>query len=88
MSGCRAGPGSRTFVSVPMMVWTAPPERGQPMAEEMDPSLPMREGACPFCERTVLVYEEPPRCPLCACPMDEDRMHPFSFPVEDPAPDL
>jgi hypothetical protein len=54
----------------------------------MDPPLPMREGACPFCERTVLVYEEPPRCPLCACPMDEDRMHPFSFPVEDPAPDL
>ena len=46
---------------------------------------PMREGACPFCERTVLVYEEPPRCPLCACPMDEDRMQPFSFPVEDPA---
>jgi hypothetical protein len=58
------------------------------MAEEMDPPLPMREGACPFCERTVLVYEEPARCPLCACPMDEDRMHPFSFPVEDPAPDL
>ena len=52
------------------------------MPEEMDPPLPMREGACPFCERTVLVYEEPPRCPLCACPMDEDRMHPFSFPVD------
>ena len=64
------------------------PRARQPMAEEMDPPLPMREGACPFCERTVLVYEEPPRCPLCACPMDEDRMHPFSFPVEDPAPDL
>ena len=75
-------------MGVPMMVKTAPPERGQPMPEEMDPPLPMREGACPFCERTVLVYEEPPRCPLCACPMDEDRMHPFSFPVEDPAPDL
>jgi len=66
----------------------SPRARGQPMADEMDPPLPMREGACPFCERTVLVYEEPPRCPLCACPMDEDRMHPFSFPVEDPAPDL
>ena len=66
----------------------SPRARGQPMAEEMDTPLPMREGACPFCERTVLVYEDPPRCPLCACPMDEDRMHPFSFPVEDPAPDL
>ena len=72
-----------------MMGRTAPPRaRRQPMPEEMDPPLPMREGACPFCERTVLVYEEPPRCPLCACPMDEDRMHPYSFPVEDPAPDL
>lgn len=58
------------------------------MAEENDQPLPMREGACPFCERTVLVYEEPPRCPLCACPMDEDRMRPFSFPAEDPAPDI
>ena len=58
------------------------------MAEETDPPLPMREGACPFCERTVLVYEQPPRCPLCACPIDDDRMRPYSFPVQDPAPDL
>jgi len=57
------------------------------MAEETDRPLPMREGACPFCERTVLVYEDPPRCPLCACPMDEDRMQPFTFPAQDPAPD-
>jgi hypothetical protein len=57
------------------------------MAEEMDRPLPMREGACPFCERTVLVFEEPPCCPLCACPMDEDRMQPFTFPAQDPAPD-
>jgi hypothetical protein len=42
----------------------------------------MREGACPYCERTVLVYEEPPRCPLCACPLDEYGVHPFVFPDE------
>ena len=57
------------------------------MANEIDEPSSMREGDCPFCERTVLVYEEPPRCPLCACPMDEDRMHPFSFHVEDPTAD-
>jgi hypothetical protein len=42
----------------------------------------MREGACPYCERTVLVYEDPPRCPLCACPLDEHGVHPFVFPDE------
>jgi hypothetical protein len=42
----------------------------------------MREGDCPFCERPVLVYEDPPRCPLCACPLDEDRMRLFVFPSE------
>jgi hypothetical protein len=57
------------------------------MPNEIDDPSAMLEGECPFCERTVLVYEEPPRCPLCACPMDESRMRPFSFPAEDPAPD-
>jgi hypothetical protein len=57
------------------------------MTNEIDDPSSMREGDCPFCERTVLVYEEPPRCPLCACPMDEERMHPFTFPAEDPATD-
>jgi hypothetical protein len=42
----------------------------------------MRMGACPYCERTVLVYEEPPRCPICACPLDASTMRPFSFPSE------
>jgi len=42
----------------------------------------MREAECPFCERVVLVYEEPPRCPLCACPLDEDRMRPHAWPGE------
>ena len=52
------------------------------MADEMDqPS--MLEGACPFCERTVLVHEDPARCPICDCPMDEDRMRPFSFPADE-----
>ena len=39
----------------------------------------MRQGDCPYCERSVLVYEEPPRCPLCACPLDEDVMEPFDL---------
>lgn len=42
----------------------------------------MRRAGCPYCERIVLVYEDPPRCPLCACPLDEDRMMPFAFPAE------
>ncbi len=41
------------------------------------------EAVCPFCERQVLVYEDPPRCPLCACPLGECRMKPFVFPGED-----
>jgi hypothetical protein len=45
----------------------------------------MREGECPFCENRVLVYEEPPRCPLCACPLEEVRMHPYDWP--DPGSD-
>jgi hypothetical protein len=45
----------------------------------------MRMGECPYCERSVLVYEEPPRCPICACPIDEDTMRPFVFPSERPA---
>jgi hypothetical protein len=43
---------------------------------------PMWEGECPFCERTVLVVDDPPRCPLCDCPLDEHGLRPFSFPVE------
>lgn len=42
----------------------------------------MREAECPFCERVVLVYEEPPRCPLCACPLDGERMRPRVWPGE------
>lgn len=45
----------------------------------------MREAECPFCERIVLVYEEPPRCPLCACPLDDERTRPFEFPGDQPA---
>jgi hypothetical protein len=50
------------------------------MTNEMAPPPSMRAGVCPFCERTVLVYEEPARCPLCACPIDEQAMHPYEFP--------
>jgi hypothetical protein len=46
----------------------------------------MREAECPYCERAVLVYEEPPRCPLCACPLHEERMHPYVWPDEEPSP--
>lgn len=53
--------------------------------ETAEPS-PMRMGACPYCERTVLVYERPPRCPICACPLDEDTMRPFVLP-SDRTPD-
>ena len=44
----------------------------------------MREAECPFCERVVLAYEEPPRCPLCACPLDVQRTRPFEFPARQP----
>jgi hypothetical protein len=46
----------------------------------------MREAECPFCENAVLVYEDPPRCPLCACPLEEERMHPYAWPDEEPSP--
>ncbi|MGZ4109985.1 MAG: hypothetical protein ACXVQU_01555 [Actinomycetota bacterium] len=46
----------------------------------------MREAECPFCERMVLVYEEPPRCPLCACPLDEERMRDHVWPGEESGP--
>jgi hypothetical protein len=47
----------------------------------------LREAGCPFCERIVLVYEDPPRCPLCDCPLDLDRMRPYAWPgEEEPSP--
>jgi hypothetical protein len=55
-------------------------------SETVEPAE-MREGDCPFCERTVLIYEEPPRCPLCACPLDERAIRPYSFPEIAPEPD-
>lgn len=56
------------------------------MPAEADGSPGMREAECPFCERVVLVYEEPPRCPLCACPLDEERMRDHVWPGEEPGP--
>jgi hypothetical protein len=52
------------------------------MPNDLSEPPPMRMGACPYCERPVLVYEEPPRCPICACPLDETSMRPFVFPTE------
>ena len=63
-----------------MLGWTAPPGARLDMTNEIAEPPAMREGACPYCERTVLVYEEPPRCPLCACPLDEHTMRPYVFP--------
>ena len=69
-----------------MLERTAPPERRKPPMDTAE-SAPMRQGDCPFCERHVLVYEEPPRCPLCACPLAEDLMRPFDFSAEPAAED-
>jgi hypothetical protein len=52
------------------------------MPNDVTEPPPMRMGSCPYCERAVLVYEEPPRCPLCACPLEETSMRPFVFPTE------
>ena len=46
----------------------------------------MRKAECPFCENAVLVYERPPRCPFCACSLDEERMHRYVWPDEEPSP--
>ena len=46
----------------------------------------MREAECPYCERVVLVYEDPPRCPLCACPIYRERTRPYPWPDEEPSP--
>jgi hypothetical protein len=45
---------------------------------------PLKEAECPFCERRVVVFEDPPRCPLCACPLESVRMRPFSLPGDAP----
>lgn len=44
----------------------------------------MRQAECPFCEQRVLVYEEPPRCPLCACPLAVERTRPYAWPGQKP----
>lgn len=41
---------------------------------ETEEPRPLWAATCPYCERRVLVYEDPPRCPLCACPLEERRM--------------
>jgi len=56
------------------------PRTRHTMANDTTEPPAMRMGACPYCERTVLVYEEPPRCPICACPLDGSTMRPFRFP--------
>ena len=53
------------------------------MVDAVDDLPDMRAGDCPYCERMVLSYEEPPRCPLCACPLAEVRTQPFVWPAED-----
>lgn len=55
------------------------------MPKDLDGQPEMLEAECPFCERTVLVYQDPARCPLCACPLEETRMRPFAWPDEEPS---
>lgn len=55
------------------------------MPNPIDGASEMPAAECPYCERVILVYEDPPRCPLCACPIDEERMHPFAWPDGEPS---
>lgn len=50
------------------------------MAWTVDEPPSTWEADCPYCERRVLVYDVPAFCPLCDCPLDEERMRPFSWP--------
>ena len=45
----------------------------------------MLEAHCPYCERRVIVYEDPPRCPLCACPFADERTTPYTLPGSEPS---
>lgn len=66
---------------------TAPPDRAAAvMNEQLEGPPEMRRADCPFCEHQVLVYEEPPRCPLCACPLEDDRIEPYAWPDGEPSP--
>jgi len=56
------------------------------MPDDLDELPGMRMGGCPFCEQEVLVYEDPPRCPLCGCPIDGTRMRPYVWPDGEPSP--
>jgi len=68
------------------MRWgTAPPSGTRRMTNELTEPPAMRMGDCPYCERAVLVYEEPPRGPICACPLEASAMRPFVFPSESDA---
>ena len=60
---------------------TAPPKRHHRMNDTHEPPA-MRMGECPYCERSVLTYEEPPRCPICACPLDVSTLRPFVVPSD------
>jgi hypothetical protein len=64
----------------------SPRVRSPDMPSDIDEPSALREADCPFCERTVVVYEEPPRCPLCSCPLDPSTLRPYEFPDERPAP--
>lgn len=44
------------------------------------PEGPTYQAECPFCERDVLVFEDPPRCPLCTCPIAPERLSLFVWP--------
>jgi hypothetical protein len=50
------------------------------MTTPTEEPTPLHAATCPYCERRVLVYEEPPRCPLCACPFEIRRVDPGAWP--------
>ncbi|HEY7516527.1 MAG TPA: hypothetical protein VIC87_18700 [Vicinamibacteria bacterium] len=50
------------------------------MPNEVSESPFTQRAECPYCEHRVLVYEEPPRCPLCACPFETRRVDPGAWP--------
>jgi hypothetical protein len=67
-----------------MLLRSSPAHEPIPMPAETDGTSRMREAECPFCERVVLVYQDPPRCPLCDCPIEEDRIRDHVWPEREP----
>ena len=77
------GDGFKEFSGRPMMVRTAPPERARPYGRIHLLTASHARGRLSVLRADGPRLRGATRCPLCACPMDEDRMQPFTFPAED-----